>query len=128
MFFNRISDPIFINPEIKIIGRPASPDSSDQLAENLVGFSDTTPAAEPQASASTTIFVAAPSQFSNGRCASLLESNEQRVFVPNVCQCWFIEATIVTRESDQFGSTEKLLVTVQTENGASYTFRTGLNS
>ena len=34
----------------------------------------------------------------------------------------------MTQESDQFGSSEKLLVTVQTENGASYTFRTGLNS
>ena len=48
-----------------ITSLPASPDSSDQLAENLVGFSDSAPA-EAQTPASTTLFISAPSGFSNG--------------------------------------------------------------
>lgn len=50
------------------------------------------------------------------------------MLVPNVCQCFVIEAMIVSQESDQFETVEKLLLTVQTEDGSRYTYRTGLNS
>ena len=103
------------------------PKDFDQLAEGLLGFSDT---GEEQLRSSmmTTLFVAGASAASDGRCAYLLDEDGTRTWVPNVLKGWIVDLSIVTQTYESYYPVDKLLVRVTACDGTSYVYRCGLDS
>ena len=108
---------------------PASQDSTDQIDSGLTGFSDGHDfAADPNATAATTLFIAPPSSFSQGRAAYFLNDEDERVYVPNRVKAWLLDVSIKTQESEHWGASEKLLVRIQTADGSVYILRMSLST
>lgn len=101
---------------------PVKPEAT-AVAE-VPGFCD--PASE---TASTTLFIAGVSETSTNRASYLVTPDGERTWMPNSQQCYLLGIDQVTQESEEWGNSEKLVLTVSNAaQGTTYVYRAGLTS
>ena len=99
----------------------------NNLAQNVTGFLDESEE-QLQQSMMTTLFIGGSCPESNGRAAYMLLDDGSKLWMPNSLRCWLVDLKIVTQTYESFDPVDKLLVRVIAVDGASYIYRTSLNS
>ena len=99
----------------------------NNLAQNVTGFLDEAEE-QLQQSMMTTLFIGGSCPESNGRAAYMLLDDGSKLWMPNSLRCWLVDLKIVTQTYESFDPVDKLLVRVIAADGASYIYRTSLNS